>query len=411
LAKEQATEPKSGMDWPDAQDYQEHNQVPLHPPIDDAVRVPLDYDYSATEIMAALPRSEAVDSSVLPADLRRKAAEHGDDLDDIVESEQLTTRRRRDIAWTAIARVGRVVGPVAKYGTLAAASVAAATMLLYRWQHSGPALIDILGASNPLGLIAIGLGTTAGICRNARRRAIQQPAWVYTDDELATLDAASIDWPAVPEELDRYPNGEVLRREWHSRWMWRIRPGAAALVWREPHLVAVATLIGRDIRSSAAWKSDLFDIHRVRIDMDQTLDDIYLRAHRIWRARANLVPPPTKDPDDVVARRNAEIADAATDAWETLVELMRQLQDYHKQLAPIDAVFAEITALQTSTLRVTDAAVHQLHVDAAGNTLQSDTVNEASAELADLNANLAARLRTLRQSLTTTANGLAIIAP
>ena len=113
----------------------------------------------------------------------------------------------------------------------------------------------------------------------------------------------------------------------------------------------------------------------------------------------------------MVARRNAEIADAATDAWETLVELMRQLQDYHKQLAPIDAVFAEITALQTSTLRVTDAAVHQLHVDAAGNTLQSDTVNEASAELADLNANLAARLRTLRQSLTTTANGLAIIAP
>ena len=55
--------------------------------------------------------------------------------------------------------------------------------------------------------------------------------------------------------------------------------------------------------------------------------------------------------------------------------------------------------------------MHQLHVDAAGNTLQCDTVNEASAELADLNVNLAARLRTLRQSLTTTTNGLAIGAP
>ena len=73
-----------------------------------------------------------------------------------------------------------------------------------------------------------------------------------------------------------------------------------------------------------------FDIHRVRIDLERTLDDIYLRAHRIWRARANLVPPPTKDPADVVARRNAEITDAAADAWNTLVELVRQLQDYQK---------------------------------------------------------------------------------
>ena len=93
-----------------------------------------------------------------------------------------------------------------------------------------------------------------------------QPHWLYTADELTTLDAACIDWPAVPEELDRYANGETLRREWFSRWLWRMQPGAAALVWREPHLVAVATLLSRDIRSSAAWNSDLFDIHRVRID-------------------------------------------------------------------------------------------------------------------------------------------------
>ena len=57
----------------------------------------------------------------------------------------------------------------------------------------------------------------------------------------------------MPEELDRYANADTLRREWHKRWLWRMQPGAAALVWREPHLVAVAQLIGRDIRSSAAW--------------------------------------------------------------------------------------------------------------------------------------------------------------
>ena len=60
---------------------------------------------------------------------------------------------------------------------------------------------------------------------------------------------------------------------------------------------AAATLLGRDIGSSTACNSELFDVHRVRIDLEQTLDDIYLRAHRIWRARANLVLPRTKHPD------------------------------------------------------------------------------------------------------------------
>ena len=398
MASEQSAESESSSHWEDGSAYNS-----LWPPefqIDASVRAPVDYDYRATDIMAALPRSEAVDASALPSPLRRKALDHGDDLDDIAESEHLTTPRLRDIAWAEFARAGRVVDPVAKYAAPTAAGAAAVTIGLYLWHHSGAAVVDVLAASSPFGYLALGLGATVGLCRYARRRREVKPTWLYTMDELATLDAASIDWPAVPEELDRYPNGAALRREWHNRWTWRIHPGAAALVWREPHLVAVATLIGRDIRSSPAWKSDLFDIHRVRIDLAQTLDDIYLRAHRIWRARANLVPPPTTDPGDVVARRNAEITDAASDAWRTLGELVRQLQDYKKQLAPIDAIGSQITALQLSSVRVTDDAVHQLYVDAAGNALHGDTVDAITAELTDLHANLAARLRTLHQGLT-----------
>ena len=375
------------------------------------MRAPLDYAYTAIDIMAALPRSEAVDADALPADLQRKARAHGDDLDNIVESEQLTTRHRRDIAWTEIARAGRFVEPIAKYGAPAAAGIAVVLMVGHWWRHAGASVVEILAASNPFGYLAIALGAAALLVRFARRRAATAPHWVYTADELATLDAASIDWPAVPEELDRYANGEALRREWHNRWMSRIHPGGAALVWREPHLVAVATLLGRDIRSSPAWNSELLDIHRVRIDLERTLDDIYLRAHRIWRARANLVPPPSKDPADVVARRNTEITDAAGDAWNTLVALVRQLQDYRKSLTPVDAIFAEIRALQQSSLRITDDAVRQLHVDAAGNTLHTGAVGAATVELADLNANLAARLTTLRQSLTATTNGLVLRAP
>lgn len=342
----QRHEAESSSDWLDIDDYVRDSSVPLHPPIDDAVRAPLDYAYTATEIMAALPRSKGVDASALPIDLQRKAAEHGDDLTDISHSENLANPR------PLLARIAVRLG----------------------WRDP-------------------------------------KPGWVYTADEVATLDAAALDWPAVPEELDRYASSDALRRDWHKRWMWRMQPGAAALVWREPHLVAVAHLLGRDIRSSTAWNSDLFDIHRVRIDLPSTLDDIHVRAHRIWRARANLVPPPTKDPDDVVARRNAEITDAAGAAWDTLVSLVRQLLDYRTQLAPIDAVFAEITALDQSSRRITDDAVRQLHVDAAGNTLHTGDVNAATAELADLNANLAARLATLHHSLTATSNGLLLSAP
>ena len=107
LGTEQFADPESGTQWQDAEGYGPDRQTPLPPPIDDTVRAPLDYAYTAIDIMAALPRSEAVDVDALPADLQRKASAHGDDVDNIVESEQLTTRHRRGIAWAEIARAGR----------------------------------------------------------------------------------------------------------------------------------------------------------------------------------------------------------------------------------------------------------------------------------------------------------------
>jgi hypothetical protein len=396
--------------WED-QGYNSERYPPQPPPIHAAIRAPLDYAYSAAELMAALPRSEAVDAAALPAALQRKARSHRDDLDNIIESQHLTTRRRRDAVWAEIARAHRFAAPMAKYGATAAAALSALMMARQWWHHPAASAADVLTAAGPFGGLAIVVTAVALLTRCARRRTAAAPPWVYSDDELKTLDAASIDWPAVPEELDRYANGTALRREWHGTWLARIQPGGAALVWREPHLVAVAALLGRDIQASPTWHSELLDIHRVRIDLDRTLDEVYIRAHRIWRARANLVAPTTADPTDVVARRDAEITDAADDAWTTLVALVRQLQGYRSALASVDAIQAEITALQQSSLRITDAAVQQLHVDAAGNDLHADAVGAATRELADLNANLAARLTTLRHTLTTATNGLVLRAP
>lgn len=120
---------------------------------------------------------------------------------------------------------------------------------------------------------------------------------MYTADELATLDATSIDWPAVPEELDRYDNGEACAANGTTDGLATSSPGQRASsgvnpIWSpRPHCSA-ATFdpVPHGTASCSTY-------HRVRIDLEQTLDDIYLRAHRIWRARANLVPPPTKHPD------------------------------------------------------------------------------------------------------------------
>ena len=226
LGTEQFTgDPEPGTDWPNTESYSTDRQAPLHPPIDETVRAPLVYASTAIDIMAALPRSEAVDAAALPADLQRKAHAHGDDLDNIVESEQLTTRHRRDITWTEIARAGGFIEPIATYGAPAAAVIAAVLMVGRWWRQPGASIAEILSAANLFGYLAIALAATGLLVRFARRRAAAAPHWVYTADELATLDAASIDWPAVPEELDRYANGEALRREWHNRRMARICPG------------------------------------------------------------------------------------------------------------------------------------------------------------------------------------------
>ena len=192
LGTEQFADPESGTDWQDTEGYGSERQTPPPPRIDATVRAPLEYAYTAIDIMAALPRSQAVDAAALPADLQRKARAHGDDLDNIVESEQLTTRHRRDLIWTEIARVGRFVEPTAKYGAPAAAGIAVVLMVGHWWRHTGTSAVEILVASNPFGYLAIALGAAALLVRFARRRAATAPHWVYTDDELATLEAAGL---------------------------------------------------------------------------------------------------------------------------------------------------------------------------------------------------------------------------
>lgn len=378
----------------------DHNEepMPLRPHLPDDVRLPFNHGYTATEIMFALPASSRVDTTALPESLQAKVRLHGEDLANIDSRRGRTTRQRgRTVQHAPSRTLTLAVG-----GVTAAAGI---SLLALAVTHQ-------LGTRTALHIAMAAAATLAvhGMYRRARARAARQPAAVYTPAERLLMKNALIDWPAVPEELDTYPNHEVLQRQWHSRWTWRIEPGAAALVWREARLVAVANLIGRDIRTSKAWRSDLFDVHKVRIDLDQTLAEIASRGHRVWRAHANLVPPTNADPNGIVARRNEEICDAAERAWVSLVELVVQLQKYKTELEPIEAVVAEIEAYELSRHRTDDKALRQLNVDAVGNEYASGDVSAAAAEVDELNADLATRLKTLSHALAATTNVLTVAA-
>lgn len=374
---------------------------------------PIRYTYGVTDICAALPSGDVIDIAALPVDLAAKATAHGDNL------------RSADVSANLIDNRG-VIGAIARTAAVLSPPHTRAQLLILCGVYS--ALLVVLEMVLAPANIALAVLAGAAICgpfaaigaATVVKRSLG-PRTVYTDAEVGQLNDATVIWPIMSEELDAYPNSAVLHWEWEQHAI-HSGPyggryehvagssGRAALVWREPRLVAVANLIARDIKSSPAWASELFDVHRVRIDLDQTLSDIQFRAYRIWKAHANLVPPLTSDPEDVLARRNDEITLHAEKAWETLTELVRQLYEYKEQLAPIDNMVREIAALNLSSARVTDDAVRQLMVDAAGNTAKAGVVADATVELSELNANLTARLDFLRHALAEPANILPITA-
>lgn len=380
--------------------------MPLRPRLPTEVRASFAHGYTVTDILSALPARSRIDVTALPADLQLKAQLHGDDLDSLACGDHRTRTNRGRRATRYAARAGHVLATLGAFAAAGYAAVQIAALAAYHLHITTSPQPSLAHVIIPLLSVPV-LYALARYSKGVSTRS-KQP--VYTPDEIAVLDNATIDWPAVPEDLDPYPNREVLQQQWRQRWTWRIEPGAAALVWREPHMVALANLIARDIRASRAWRSELFDIHRVRIDLDRTLADVTARAHRIWQAYANLVTPPNGNPNSIVARRNDEIRKTAERAWTSLVELVEQLHDYKTELAPIEAIVAEIEAIDLSALRVSDDAVRQLDIDAAGNEFTSNDVKAATSELDELNANLAARLDALHHALGSTTSVLTVVA-
>lgn len=245
----------------------------------------------------------------------------------------------------------------------------------------------------PIGFLAWGL--TYGVLVFNQETTLQ-PRWLTLRDRRL-FHAAAFRWPAGEVALGRYPNHEKLVREWQKAAGRTGRDkGVAPFAWREPRLVGLADLLASEIRSSLVWKSELFDVHRARIDLVTALHDINARAYRVWLARANSIDNPAYGRDSACP---SILDEAATIARRALVDRVLILADYRAELETVEKMLKELDAVSSVPLHDPEPLVRQLLVDAAINELETRDLEARVREVVDVRAELADRLDYLRAQI------------
>jgi hypothetical protein len=134
-----------------------------------------------------------------------------------------------------------------------------------------------------------------------------------------------VHWPTRREDLVAYANRDVLEAEWATRFDWEARfaqapphhAGAAALVWCEANVVAVAAMAARSAGGCRVWATDILDEHHARVDLDATLHHITATAHRLWRRHADT---------------HLSFGPANTAEWDALIDTIDALNEYSRGL-------------------------------------------------------------------------------
>lgn len=266
------------------------------------------------------------------------------------------------------------------------------------------------GSVTTMVLSAIGLGV---LYRRIESIRIANMPAEYDLEERQYLDASVADWPEYEScSGERLPDDMRLRQHFFTGM--GIHSGVAALVWREPHLVAISQLIADDIVTSDTWLEHDIRDHRARVDLVATLDDIRLRAHRIWRTNISgyygAEPP-------------AQVQRAAETAWEVLVHIVGQLADYSKALQALDALTRQRQALYRQdraghggtppmaglTALLCDASTGKPSTDLSRELMQikldwSRTLRRREGQIRKLNREIASGLRELHAAIWTPTN-------
>ncbi|NMD57194.1 MULTISPECIES: hypothetical protein [Tsukamurella] len=202
--------------------------------------------------------------------------------------------------------------------------------------------------------------------------------------EQARLDANP--WPFRAERTPAYnPDAE---------------PGQTRV---ETRLLGVAVLLTEEIRRSPAWNNPILDQHRVRINLDATLQDISHRAHRVWRMRTDTPRPSGESPvTQALADHVDEYTHAARMAENALRDHVAALAEYLGELRPVERLLGDLQILDRTNSSAHRELLDQLYRDAVGNEADALRFQHHADELRDLQASLDTQFHFLREQVART---------
>ncbi|TWS18242.1 hypothetical protein FK529_16190 [Tsukamurella asaccharolytica] len=171
----------------------------------------------------------------------------------------------------------------------------------------------------------------------------------------------------------------------------------------ETRLLGVAVLLTEEIRRSPAWNNPLLDQHRVRINLDATLQDISHRAYRVWRMRTDTPRPSDASPiTPTLAQHLDEYTHAARLAEDALRDHVAALAEYLGELRPVERLLGDLQILDRTNSSAHRELLDQLYRDAVGNEADALRFQSHANELRDLQASLDAQFHFLREQVART---------
>ncbi|BDH57958.1 hypothetical protein [Tsukamurella sp. PLM1] len=162
-------------------------------------------------------------------------------------------------------------------------------------------------------------------------------------------------------------------------------------------------LLTEEIRRSPAWTNPLLDQHRVRINLDATLQDISHRAYRVWRMRTDTPRPSGESPvAPALAHHVDEYTHAARMAESALRDHVAALAEYLGELRPVERLLNDLALLDRANTSAHRELLDQLYRDAVGNEADARRLQEHTDELRDLQASLDTQFHFLREQVART---------
>lgn len=171
----------------------------------------------------------------------------------------------------------------------------------------------------------------------------------------------------------------------------------------ETRLLGLAVLLTEEIRRSPAWNNPILDQHRVRINLDATLQDISHRAYRVWKLRTD-TPRPSGESTvtPVLAEHLDEYTTAARMAENALRDHVAALAEYLGELRPVERLLHDLQLLDRTNTSAHRELLDQLYRDAVGNEADARRFQQHANELRDLQASLDTQFHFLREQVART---------